>query len=420
MRLRPTITLVLTAAVVLSACSVERAGGNGSRRGDDPSADEPATTTTTIPAAYRPVVDARREAHHQYELARDKPTNPENPVVRDYFTGTELLQVIRWQVFSNGIGTRYTENSQHRFEIESVTFSDTDPNVAWLETCWVDDGENYYLRNGQTADVVTSIFEIPPVRTIHRTEEMRNENGKWKVARAFQNSYQEGVTGCGADDQYGDKPYAESPASPDLTKTITDSRTAAEQAYVAYLTSQVPTGFPETWTGFQRDLYFANGAFGSGEHKRPDDNYCPADVTLIATSATSNEYRQFYLQDDSLNPWKTDPYYGYPHGKLNQSPCYKDYQLGQNAWTFLVRADGRTFDPSTTSTIVVQSVQLQTVENPHVAYLTTCRTYNLAPTGQGEFKDTQGSVISTEVMHLEDGKWKVSNRWGYTRADTCA
>jgi hypothetical protein len=62
---------------------------------------------------------------------------------------------------------------------------------------------------------------------------------------------------------------------------------------------------------------------------------------------------------------------------------------------------------------------MQSTKNPHVAYITTCRTYNLAPTEPGNYKDTQGSVTSTEAMHLEDGKWKVSNRWGFTRVDSC-
>lgn len=124
----------------------------------------------------------------------------------------------------------------------------------------------------------------------------------------------------------------------------------------------------------------------------------------------------FYLQDEALNRWRTDPYYGYAHGK---SPCYRDYQLGQNAWTFLLANDSRTFEPITTSLVDVQTTQTQSVENPHVAYLTTCRTYNLVPTEYGAYKDTQGSVTSTEVMHLEDGKWKVSNRWCFTRADAC-
>jgi hypothetical protein len=74
---------------------------------------------------------------------------------------------------------------------------------------------------------------------------------------------------------------------------------------------------------------------------------------------------------------------------------------------------------STSSSVVVKSVQLQSIENPHVAYLITCRTYNLVPTGQGEFNYRQGTVNSVETMHLVDGAWKVSNRWGYTGTDAC-
>src|SRR5262249_55556297 len=146
---------------------------------------------------------------------------------------------------------------------------------------------------------------IPAIRTIQRTEEMRKEAGRWKVARTFVNSYQEGVTGCATDRHY-EQLYSETPASHGLTQTITHSRTAAEQAYVKYLTDPTYTGYSDTWTGFQHDYYFANASFGSDEHKNPDNDYCPSDVTLIATSATSGQYKPFYLQDESRNPWLTN------------------------------------------------------------------------------------------------------------------
>lgn len=126
----------------------------------------------------------------------------------------------------------------------------TDPNVAFLETCWVDDGVDTYLRTGSTAAM--SIFDIPPVRTVQSTEEMRNEGGRWKVARTFPNSYEEGVTGCATEDDY-EQPYTETAASDEQLRTIIGARQEAEQAYVANLISQAPTGDAEYWTGFQQD-----------------------------------------------------------------------------------------------------------------------------------------------------------------------
>jgi hypothetical protein len=64
--------------------------------------------------------------------------------------------------------------------------------------------------------------------------------------------------------------------------------------------------------------------------------------------------------------------------------------------------------------------QLQAVPHPTIAYLTTCRTYNLVGgSGQSTNQYRQGTVTTTETMHLVDGAWKVSNRWGYTAADAC-
>lgn len=413
--------LVLT----LLACS---GGDDDAPGGGDGGAD--GTTTASTAAAsthpeYERVIAARREAQNQLELARANPTNPENPVLRDFFTDVSLLQVIDDQVLrsdsGNGIRAVYPDESQHRFEIESVTFSATDPNRAWLETCWVDDAEDRYLGSDQVADVHMSIVGIPPIRTVEQTEEMWLEDGRWRVAKQFQNVYADGVQGCALDDDY-EHDYREAELSPRLEQDITRRRAEIEQAWLQFLQDGDVAAAARSHAGFQHDLFFANPA-GEYEHRNPDGVYCPHNISMHYNAEGVAE--PFYLQDDALNPWKTNPYFSdaNPHDPTTYSddvPCYVDYQVGTTPVLNFARIEGKPFDPSSSSSVVVRSIELQDVESPQVAYLSTCRSYSIGPPPElSWYQFGTAHVTATEALRLVDGAWKLTNRWGFTRVDSC-
>lgn len=188
------------AAVLFAGC-----GGGGDDR--EAAADEAErSTTTTAPAETATTLSARqqeeqavREAHEAAVQARIDSAAPPNPdpdlpALAETHTGLMLEQ---WKNTTtglqlNGFAIRYPANSQHRSEIESVSFEEVEgQQVAYLEVCTVDDGERIAVATGE---VLSS-----GVITVQAREAMRKENGVWKVAERQENSVDEGVAGCAAD-----------------------------------------------------------------------------------------------------------------------------------------------------------------------------------------------------------------------------
>jgi hypothetical protein len=158
----------------------------------------PAETTTTLSATQREE-QAVRDAHAAAVQARmdsAAPPNPdpELPTLAETHTGLMLDQ---WKNTTtglqlNGFAIRYPEGSQHRSEVESVTFDEVNgQQVAYLDVCTVDDGERIDVASGE---VLSS-----GVITIEATEAMQKVDGVWKLAERQENTVSEGVTGCAAD-----------------------------------------------------------------------------------------------------------------------------------------------------------------------------------------------------------------------------
>jgi hypothetical protein len=395
--------------LVVVACSGGDDSAESERRSsdDDPDvAGEVETTTTTINPEIQTVRDARQAAQDSEDVAFNPPTNPENPILHTTHTGVALLNAVSGSTFDNnengnGLATVYPQDSQHRLDVQSVTFPD--PDVAWLETCIVDDSERRFINNME----VRSTLDPGGVRTIQRTEEMRKEDGIWKLALSLQNSYEIGVVGCALEDDYV-QPYEE-PDPAELTQTIIDTRAAAEQAWINYLVDLNYAAAADYYTGRQLLGYFANAPFGSDDHVIVERDFCPSNVATIER----NGVQEPWYGDPAHNPWDLNPYYSYPGNRIAESPCYYDYQLGQATMSFAVRSNGTAFEPTSSSQVVVKSVQLQAIDEPRVVYLTTCRTYSIDPVGDDQVQYKQAVVTATETMHLENNTWKVSNRWNF-------
>lgn len=155
-------------------------------------------TTTTLSARQREeqaVIQAHEAAvQARIDSAAPPTPDPDLPSLAETHTGVMLEQ---WKgsmtaLRHNGFAIRYPTNSQHRNEVEEVTFDEIDgQQVAYVEVCTVDDGERFGVTSGE---VLSS-----GVRTIQATEAMRKEGGVWKVAEVRENQRWDGVAGCAVD-----------------------------------------------------------------------------------------------------------------------------------------------------------------------------------------------------------------------------
>jgi hypothetical protein len=250
-----------------------------------------------------------------------------------------------------------TRDSKHDIVVRSVTFPSDE--VAWIETCINDDSRRFIGKQ-------LSTFSAGP-RTMQLTEEMRNNDGVWQLTQSFVNRYQEGITPCSPS-----QPYREAALDAELQQTITQAREQAEQAWIDWLVD-VDKPVPDTYSGFARRFF---------------DDYPDALIGILP----------FYCP--------------IPAGQRTASQkCLRQFERGTSVPAFSVRSSGVAFDRSSRSRVTVWSVILQAVAQPKVAYLRTCRVYRVKRADGGETAAPQGLVESIETMHLDDGTWKLSNRW---------
>jgi hypothetical protein len=191
----------LTLAVLVAACSSDdddQAAGEeaSSRRETTTTAAGETATTLSARAAEEQAVRDAHDAAVEARIDSAAPPNPDPdwPALLETHTGLMLEQ---WQstvqaLQLNGFAIRYPDGTQHRSEVDSINFDESEgQDVAILEVCTVDDGERIDVPSGQ---VLSS-----GVVTIQSTEAMRKEDGVWKLAERQENSTDEGVTGCASD-----------------------------------------------------------------------------------------------------------------------------------------------------------------------------------------------------------------------------
>jgi hypothetical protein len=189
--------LIVTAlgAAVVAGCGDDSAAEDRSTTTEAPSA-----TVTEEPAAdsqddeRQAVIDAYQAADVAASAALGPSTpDPEHPDLVATHTGPmlEQRQMVAQGLAVNGWAIRLPENSKYRVEVESVEFDPDDPDVAFLTTCAVDDGERFVVETGEiVADGLS---------TIEFTEAMRRVDGTWRLAERREENRWEGVAGCAVD-----------------------------------------------------------------------------------------------------------------------------------------------------------------------------------------------------------------------------
>jgi hypothetical protein len=194
----------LGAALIVTALGAAVVAGCG----DDSAADDGSSTTTEAPStavttelATDPEDDERQAVIAAYQAADEAasaalapPTpDPEHPDLVATHTGPMLKQrqMVAQGLAANGWAIRLPENSKYRVEVESVEFDPVDPDVAFLTTCAVDDGERFVVETGEiVADGLS---------TIEFTEAMRRVDGTWRLAERREENRWEGEAGCAVD-----------------------------------------------------------------------------------------------------------------------------------------------------------------------------------------------------------------------------
>jgi len=173
--------------------------------GDDDAADEGASPTTEAPSTAEPAADsaeAEREAVTAGYQAADEaasaalapPTpDPELPDLLATHTGPMLdqRQMVAQGLVANGWAIRLPEDTRYRVEVESVEFDPDDPDVAFLTTCAVDDGERFVVETGEIVS--------DGLWTIEFTEAMQRVDGAWRLAERREENRWEGEAGCAVD-----------------------------------------------------------------------------------------------------------------------------------------------------------------------------------------------------------------------------
>lgn len=192
----------LGAALSVSALSVALIAGCS----DDSAADDRSSTTTEKPttvttepldpeeAEREAVIAAYEAADEAASEALAPPTpNPDHPDLVATHTGPmlEQRQTVARGLASNGWAIRLPEDSKYRVEVESVEFDADDPDVAFLTTCAVDDGERFVVETGEI--IAEGLF------TIEFTEAMRRVDGTWQLAERREENRWEGEAGCALD-----------------------------------------------------------------------------------------------------------------------------------------------------------------------------------------------------------------------------
>lgn len=193
--------LVLLGFVSLPGCGSGASDGGSSGDGDVSGTTIEIPTATTTEASHDPqeaerqaVIDALLAAEDAATAATAPPTpNPEHPDLLATHTGPmlEQTQMLAIGLAANGWAIRLPENTRFRTEVESVEFDPARPDVAFLETCAVDDGERFVVATGEII--------AGGLVTVEFTDAMQRLDGLWKLAERREENRWEGEAGCALD-----------------------------------------------------------------------------------------------------------------------------------------------------------------------------------------------------------------------------
>jgi hypothetical protein len=103
----------------------------------------------------------------------------------------EQRQMVAQGLAANGWAIRLPVDTRYRVEVGSVEFDPDDPDVAFLTTCAVDDGERFV--------VVTGELIADGLWTIEFTDAMQRVDDAWKLAERREENRWEGEAGCAVD-----------------------------------------------------------------------------------------------------------------------------------------------------------------------------------------------------------------------------
>jgi hypothetical protein len=183
-------------AALLAGCSDDDAADDESSL----TTEAPSTTVATEPATdpeetQREAVTAAYEAADEAASAALAPPtpDPEHPDLLATHTGPMLdqRQMVAQGLVANGWAIRLPEDTRYRVEVESVEFDPDDPDVAFLTTCAVDDGERFVVETGEIVS--------DGLWTIEFTEAMQRVDGTWRLAERREENRWEGEAGCAVD-----------------------------------------------------------------------------------------------------------------------------------------------------------------------------------------------------------------------------
>jgi hypothetical protein len=376
--------------------------------------DERGPTSTAAPstapgehADYRAVLDARDAAWHaSVESVAPPEPRPGSRALRRTHTGGLLVHVIRHAMALHQTGGTWRYRPRSGLDVQSVTFPDT--TTAWLETCVVSDVEILTARG----KVLPRGLFGSGTTTAQQTEVMKKEGGTWKLAESMVNGVRDGRTDCpggDASERVGDDIYSDA--------AITRAREASEEALLDLLTTKQCCSLgrkglsrlSDTHTGSLLNDYTFH--YTSDRHldyeadERPTRYFssstdCPHyPGTSLPPKPPPHKYsKRLYALFDTY--WKqfgdSDPQYG-----SASAGCLRRYNTAVPHGP--VDADSR---------VVVDSIVMQADAAPAVAYVRTCRRQKLqSKDGPSDFRLDAAVVRATESMRLEDGTWKLANRW---------
>lgn len=365
--------MVVVLLVTGVACTVDESEGE---RGDGDGARDRATSTTIDPRSTEraAVVDARAAAERAQWESVGKPPNPDLPALAETMTGVALERARSDATTEKRIGTYYRKGPESRLAVHSVAFAG---DVAYIESCEVWEGYNI-SSNGGVRDLLSG------TNTVRLSEEMHKVDGRWRLALTVVSEQAEGVGGCALDERQQEA--GPSVADEDELQAVVEARQAAEQDWLAAIIDPATPAPTETYTGKLLEWFT-----GGPEH----------DVHFVAAGVTRAE---------CVHIWNDQTNRGTP-----ERSCVDRVWNGSTMWTLLLRSDGVAFAPTSRSTVTVESVTWPDVETPQVAYLRTCRTFDVARADDQPLGTLppRATVRATETMRLVDGRWKLTARWGY-------
>ena len=148
------------------------------------------TSTTGAPSSPEQEVIDRYVAYWEARFAANSGTpNPDDPALREYATGAQLVAVVAetQSNLDNGLALRRRDDPAN---IRRVTVVSIEGDHAVVQECFVDDG---LVVRHDTGEAVNDTIATHNVRG-----ELDRVDGAWRVAEARLIQRWEGVAGCAA------------------------------------------------------------------------------------------------------------------------------------------------------------------------------------------------------------------------------